>query len=64
MYIPRKFSEEELKKAGVEMDDAPNRLVLRCVDCGAWWSPNPVDDQGTLAEGYWKCPNKCNCTGL
>ncbi len=33
--------------------------VLQCAMCGTSWSPKLRAD-GTLPQGYWQCPNKCN----
>jgi hypothetical protein len=58
---PRKCSERELAKVGVEIIDE-GACWLRCVKCGQKWGVNiPSSSRGEhLCKGYWKCPNGCN----
>ncbi len=58
MAAPKRFTEAELKKAGVKILSASN-VQLKCEACGSWWSPNLLSG-GRLPRGYWKCPNGCN----
>lgn len=55
---PRRFSERELAKVGVEIVDL-DQTILHCKKCGQGWSPN-IQPGGKLPRGYWKCPNGCN----
>lgn len=55
---PRRFTERELKRVGVEIRDASS-TILGCVECGKGWAPM-LQQGGKLPRGYWKCPNGCN----
>lgn len=56
---PRRCTEHELAKFGVELLDERS-LLLGCVDCGQQWSPM-LRSGGRLPRGYWKCPR---CYGV
>lgn len=59
MYRPRRFSENELRKAGVILVD-DRKIILRCEKCGESWMPN-LKPGGKLPRGYWQCPHhRCN----
>jgi hypothetical protein len=57
---PRAFTEGELKKVGVTIEN-PYKLWLSCDRCGDVWSPCILPG-GRLPRGYWKCPQGCNET--
>jgi len=52
---PRRFTDSELAKVGVEIID-PYTLWLMCTHCYQAWSPN-IQRGGKLPRGYWKCPD-------
>jgi hypothetical protein len=56
---PHRFSEPELKKAGVRILEQHTTVLLECTSCGARWSPN-LQTGSRLPAGYWKCPEGCN----
>jgi hypothetical protein len=49
----------QMAKLGVRLLNKYGR-VLECEACEATWPPRPAAD-GSLARGFWRCPNKCNC---
>jgi hypothetical protein len=55
---PRRYSERELAKVGVEVRDL-EQVILGCVRCGHGWMP-PILPGGKLHYGYWKCSFGCN----
>jgi len=55
---PRKCSEKELRKVGVEIAER-NTMLLQCARCSTAWQPM-IRPGGKLPRGYWKCPKGCN----
>jgi hypothetical protein len=55
---PRYMSPAQLAWLGVSRLNRYD-AVLQCAMCGTSWSPKLRAD-GTLPQGYWQCPNKCN----
>lgn len=55
---PRRYSERELAKVGVQVVDFKH-ACLKCETCGQVWSPM-IRRGGKLPRGYWQCPNGCN----
>lgn len=53
-----KLTSTALKKVGVTLTDADNR-ILHCDQCGKGWRPNILPG-GKLRRLYWVCPNNCN----
>ena len=53
-----RLSEVQIARRGVEVLSTED-LTLRCVACNATWTA-PVDCHGSLLDGWWLCPNRCN----
>lgn len=49
---------EHIARLGVNKLNRYN-LMLQCKGCDTIWSPSLALD-GSLARGFWQCPNKCN----
>ena len=58
-YRPKKLTERELEKAGVELWGLPSNIFCTCKVCGLTWSPN-IRSGGKMPRDYWKCDNGCN----
>lgn len=58
MKGPKRFSENELKKVGIQ-SVSMSTTMLKCSKCKATWSPN-LREGGKLPKGYWQCPKGCN----
>jgi hypothetical protein len=55
---PRRLSGPQLARLGIQILNRYN-LLLQCMTCNETWTPALKPD-GTLHQGYWVCPNKCN----
>lgn len=56
---PRSFSDNQLRKVGVEIVDLSSGMC-GCVECGQRWLVNQPSKYSRRLRGYWKCPNGCN----
>jgi hypothetical protein len=54
----RRVRGARMAKLGVRLLNRYGRL-LQCEVCATTWSPQPAFD-GSLARGFWRCPNRCN----
>jgi len=55
---PRHLSGPQLARLGIQVLNKYD-LLLQCMTCSETWTPKLQPD-GTLPQGYWICPNKCN----
>ena len=54
-----KYSERSLAKVGVEIVDQ-DRVILRCKECGAAFSPMWKTGAKRMPKRWWRCHNGCN----
>jgi hypothetical protein len=53
-----RMSHVQLARLGVELFNIEDP-ALKCVSCNVSWTA-PTDRDGSLIDGWWLCPNKCN----